>query len=410
MSTKTDYQQKYPCTIQTTSYNFTGSNDEGELCAGIVKASPLHKKNPAQHAADLEMIQKEEKFEIKFNKRMTELPKEIECIRVDSGGDEAPCIEEVQFWWTRRHLLRPTRVQLVTSRHSGGSNLNRVELQNGCEVKARTNLFIPSTLNGLNCDKSGKIDTEKLKKNLSDAIDVYVSRVDQAPCGDTVINLFKGVDSALYQTLGGLVRTFLSGSKQEKTKLEQEHPTEYKHIQLVWNIRNAHLNKSVPTRYIFHLVCCYGKECPHPICQKGKPEHYPCWYEGSLTIDTIPLPVADPDRAYGSTTCSSCTGLCSGPYLPPESLIRLTLEGQTSEITSVPPSEVLEKEFRKNGENILDSNSCEELARKVLLKPSEVLYWLEHLRSVQEHRKEGAKKAAETRKQKRKIVSKVRHI
>lgn len=97
-------------------------------------------------------------------------------------------------------------------------------------------------------------------------------------------------------------------------------------------------------------------------------------------------------------------------YLPPESLIRLTLEGQTSEITSVPPSEVLEKEFRKNGENILDSNSCEELARKVFLKPSEVLYWLGHLRSVQEHRKEGAKKAAETRKQKRKIVSKVRHI
>ncbi len=59
----------------------------------------------------------------------------------------------------------------------------------------RSNLFILSTLNALNCDESGKIDNVKLKKNISDAIDMYISRVDQAPCGDTEINLFRGADN-----------------------------------------------------------------------------------------------------------------------------------------------------------------------------------------------------------------------
>ena len=94
------------------------------------------------------MIQQCDEFQCTFYNKDTETLKEIGCLRVDSGHDEVLYFEEIQFWWEKRHLER--RVQLVTSRHSGGNNLNRVELQNGCEVKARSNLFIPTTLNGTN--------------------------------------------------------------------------------------------------------------------------------------------------------------------------------------------------------------------------------------------------------------------
>ncbi|CAB3997220.1 Hypothetical predicted protein [Paramuricea clavata] len=254
VSTKSDYQQKYPCTLQTTSYNFTGTNDEGELCAGVVKGAVIHSKNPAQHAADLEMIEEKEQFQTKFKNQQTGLPKELECIPVDSGSDEAPCFEQVQFWWAKRHFVKPTRMHLVTSRHSGGSNLNRVELQNGCEVKARTNLLVPMTLNGLNCDESGKTDNVKLKKNISDAINVHNSRVDQASCGDTEINLFRGSDSKANQILDMHVKSFLSGTKTDKDKLKLEHPKVYKEIKLIWDIQNAHVNTSVPQRAIFFLL------------------------------------------------------------------------------------------------------------------------------------------------------------
>ena len=215
-TTKTDYQQSYPSTLQTSSYNFTSTRNTGELCAGAVKGALSHNKNVAQHAADLEMTQQCDEFLCIFYNRDTETLKEIGCIRADNGHDEAPCFEEIQFWWAKRHLEKPTRVQLVTSRHSGGSNLNRVELQNGCEVKAHSDLFIPSTLNGTNTDDSGKIDEQKLKENINDTIEVYISRIDKAPMGDTVIRLQKGTDNHEYQLFNKHMKTFLNGKKKQK--------------------------------------------------------------------------------------------------------------------------------------------------------------------------------------------------
>jgi hypothetical protein len=78
-------------------------------------------------------------------------------------------------------------------------------------------------------------------------------------------------------------------------------------------------------------------------------------------------------------------------------------QGKIQGTDNIPPSEALKREFNKNSEKIFEEKSCQELAKKVLLKPSEVLCWLEHLRSVKEHRKEGARKAAETRRQKRRV-------
>ena len=58
LTTRTDYMNKYASTLQTTSYNFTGTRSTTEICAGVVKAPvTIHPKNPCQHAADLVMLE-----------------------------------------------------------------------------------------------------------------------------------------------------------------------------------------------------------------------------------------------------------------------------------------------------------------------------------------------------------------
>ena len=92
--------------------------------------------------------------------------------------------------------------------------MNRVELQNGCLTRARSSLFIPSTIHG-SCDaESGKIDYEILRKNLDTAIDIYIERCDGCLCGRTQIHLFKGGTSD--QQEREKLRIFLKGPKKER--------------------------------------------------------------------------------------------------------------------------------------------------------------------------------------------------
>ena len=181
LTTRTDYVNPYPSVLQTTCYNFAGTETTNEVCAGVVKAKPLFPKNPAQHFADMMLLEENEDIKPAFLNPTTGNRKEIECIRVDGGGDEGPVHEEVQYWWTKRHLVKATKAILISTRSSGLSFKNRVELQNGCLALAHANLFIPSTLNG-SCMDSGKINNDLLCKNLDSAIDIYISRVDKAPC------------------------------------------------------------------------------------------------------------------------------------------------------------------------------------------------------------------------------------
>ena len=116
---------------------------------------------------------------------------------MDGAGDEGPSHVEVQFYWTKHHIMQQKVAMLVTTRSSGSSYLNRVELQNGCLSLGYANLFIPSTLNGSCIDlNNGEINLQKLKVNLSNAIDVYIDRVDGCPCGSTAIKLYRGIDAA----------------------------------------------------------------------------------------------------------------------------------------------------------------------------------------------------------------------
>ena len=210
---------RYPSVIQTTSYNFTGTETTPELCAGVVKAQPLFLKCPAQHVADLNMLQKKPELKPAFfspsgNQKL------IECIRVNGASDEGPTHVEVQYWWTERHLLQGNMVTLVTTRSSGSSYLNRVELQNGCLTRAHSNLFIPSTLQGspISTD-TGSIDNAILCENLSTAIDIYIEHCDSAPCGRTNIHLYKG--AICQETKREKLLVFLKSSKREKQKRKQ---------------------------------------------------------------------------------------------------------------------------------------------------------------------------------------------
>ena len=120
-------------------------------------------------------------------------------------------------------------MHLVTTRDAGSSNRNRVELQNGCLAQGHTNLFIPSTLNG-SCFQNGKIDNEKLSKNLNDAIDVIFGRVNGSPCGDAKIHLFKGPQSTENQKLRDMFKIYVKGNEKEKMALQNNHPDEFKAI------------------------------------------------------------------------------------------------------------------------------------------------------------------------------------
>lgn len=114
LTTRTDYVNKYPSVIQTSSYNLSGTQTTQEMCAGVVKAGVLHHNPPAQHAADIQMLHAKEELQSVFLRDGH--PKPIDFIRVDGATDEGPWHNEVQFWWTTWHMFKVAT--LVTSRSS----------------------------------------------------------------------------------------------------------------------------------------------------------------------------------------------------------------------------------------------------------------------------------------------------
>ena len=389
LTTYTDYVNRYPSLLHTTSYNFSATQTTAEVCAGIVKPSGIFPKNPAQHAADFSFLEKQLEFQPVTRKI-------IECIRVDGASDEGPSHEEVQFFWTLHHITTPTVVTLVSARNSGASYLNRVELQNGCLALAHANLFVPSTLGGSCLDtNTGKVDPEKFKHNMQLATDVYISRVNGCPCGEGTIRLFKGADSTELQELREKLLQYLKGSNRQQEVLRRKDPQIYSYLEEVWAVRNNHMVKDLPTQYLFHLVCCYKPTCSHPFCQAGTHKELPKWFPGGPDVSYLPLPICDPARPWGSPNCPDCSGSCYGHFLKPEVAILSPLPGMKK-----PPSTVIKEVFQKI-EGSPSEKQVQETAKAVLLSPEEVMWWFNHLQTVTENRRRGARKAAETRRKKK---------
>jgi hypothetical protein len=96
---------------------------------------------------------------------------------------------------------------------------------------------------------SGKVNDDLLCKNLDEAIDVYISRVDQAPCAQTVIHLMKGANSDDVQKEREIVMKFLKGKAEEKQKVKLAHPELYQNVKLVWQLKIRHMVKKLPHQY-----------------------------------------------------------------------------------------------------------------------------------------------------------------
>ena len=397
VTTHTDYVNRYPSILQTTSYNFTASKTTEEKCAGIVKAARIFPKNPMQHYADIEMLNDSEQLKSAFLNPLTRQSKRIDCIRVDGASDEGPSHEEVRFWWAARHLARGKLVTLVSSRSSGSSYLNRVELQNGCLALGHANLFIPSTLGGsvINPD-SGAVDMERVAKNLDLATSVYIDRVNGCPCGGTVIHLYRGADSSNLQKNREHLMVYLKGTKKKKQKLAADEPELYAYFTSISEIRQRHEVKGLPPQYLYMLVCCFQPSCPHPLCRAGKEGVPDVWFEGGPQLNVIPLPIPDPNRMWGNNACSTCSDFCAGHFLTPEESLKSNLTPMVQ-----PPSSILKEVYEECGATELTEVQVQDLAKLTLLPVSEVIMWLEHLKTVHTNRKRGAAKAAQTRRQKR---------
>lgn len=399
VTTRTDYVNKYASILQVTSYLVPGTKTTPQYSAGIVKAHIVYPKDPSQHAADVVMLENEQEFKPCLKN------KPIDCIRVDGAADEGPSHKEVQFMWTERHLEQEKVCTLVTTRCSGSSYLNRVELQNGCLSVAHGNIFIPSTIHGSNFGKSGSIDYEKLERNLDAATDVYISKCNNAPFGNSSIRLFKGNRNDLarnYKSRRPHLLTFLKGSQQSKRKLMEENPALFEYFTEIWKLRNRHMVEGLPSQYIFQLLPCYKDDCIHPVCRKGKPDKEPVWYDGGPPLSYLPIPVPDPKHCWGQP-CDRCKGLCTGHYLKPNDHAEFVARSGTEKCVFVPPKDQLESaaklRFEKNEE--WTQADYENIAKCVLLSTEDARIWVEHVGLTSERRKAGAKKAAETRARKR---------
>lgn len=267
--------------------------------------------------------------------------------------------------------------------------MNKVELQNGCLSRGHANLFIPSSLAG-SCIESGQANQEILKQNLELAIEIYIKRVDQSPCGESLIHLFRGADAPVeHHASREYLKIFLKGSRKNKATLQQEHPQVYEQISEVMDLRRRHMMTGYPSQYVFYLLCCFEPDCIHPLCKKhvGMSLSEFFWFPEGPPLTYLPMPVPDPGRPWGSQSCKQCSGFCSGHYLPPNSTL-ISHEHQDS----IPPSVLIQQAFKQ-----LRTGDLSELAERVLLPPDEVNIWLSHLETFEKNQRRGAQKAAATR-------------
>jgi len=79
LTTHTDYVNKHPSLLQTTSYNFSATKTTKEMSAGVVKGSKVFPKNAAQHYADLRMLTRMPAFRSVFFNPLGSA-KAIECM------------------------------------------------------------------------------------------------------------------------------------------------------------------------------------------------------------------------------------------------------------------------------------------------------------------------------------------
>ena len=79
----------------------------------------------------------------------------------------------------------------------------------------------------------------------------YISWVDECPCGNSTIKLYKGSESDEHHTISNKLEIFLKGSNKQKELLQKESPDLVSHFKMIWDIRTRHMIQGLPSSYIF---------------------------------------------------------------------------------------------------------------------------------------------------------------
>ena len=234
---------------------------------------------------------------------------------------------------------------------------------------------------------------------------MLIDRVSGAPCGESEITLVQGardeVSQACNDSRADLV-TFLNGKSSEKQQLLDTKPEVYKSFQEIWTVRNNHMIKNLPAQYVFMLSPCFKEDCIHLVCKRGPEQQQKLWCPGGPPLSLFPLPIPDPKRPWGGE-CDQCTNTCAGHFLPPQECMDHIAMYGTRDCMVNPPSVIIKQEFNRLSkvQTEVSNNTITELARQTLLPVEEVKFHVDHLKAVSRRRKEGARKAAATRAQKK---------
>ena len=79
-------------------------------------------------------------------------------------------------------------------------------------------------------------------------------RVNQAPCGDTVIHLYHGANSLEHQETRRYFLQFAKGSKKQKELPKKEKPELYNYFDTVRQLKERHSIKGLPSQYVLSYL------------------------------------------------------------------------------------------------------------------------------------------------------------
>ena len=163
---------------------------------------------------------------------------------------------------------------------------------------------------------------------------------------------------------------------------------------MIWDIRNRHMVKDIPPNYVFMLLPCFDKKCPHNVCKQGKKQW--SWYDGGANLSVLPLPIPDPQRPWGGT-CKSCPDSCTGHYMTAENVIDYVKKYGVKSCPK-PPSHVIKSSIKNNVEPSEDE--VQNLAKECLLSVSDTRYLVDHFKAIQKRKELKRAKRLENQRKK----------
>ena len=172
-------------------------------------------------------------------------------------------------------------------------------------------------VDGATDEGPGHLEVLWTERHLDIATDVYIDSINGAACCGTTLQLHKGGENEDATERRESLLVFLKGKAEEKMKLKESKPELFKFFEKVCMVRSNHMNKELPSNYVFMLNLCNQPNFPHPLCKSDTVPRDLKWFENGPPLQTLPIPIPDPNRPWGGN-CKDCTTVCSGHYLKPQ--------------------------------------------------------------------------------------------